>query len=702
MSLMNTTPMSHCPSCGRYVGPHEACPYCGAHLAGRTSIRVLKIVATLLAAVGLVGLWFAAIRTEVPTVPIGHVGAMMNMAYVRLEGHCTRGPSYDPDSGYLSFWIEDETGEIHVSSYRAETRQIVVAGRVPALGDLVEVAGTLRVRDDYLSLTIHVPEQLKITRAAPVDRQIGTIMPEDQYLRVRVRGQVRGITEPYEGLSLVTVRDETGSIPVAVSKDIVALSDISSMPCPGQPVEVVAAVSLYGDTPQLVPASVADIVSLSQALPITVQKPVGELSTADVGQLAVVRGMVAESDPFSYGVKLRLDDGTGALSVLLWQSVYDALLDPGALDVGAEVQAQGEVSQYRGELELIPELAGDVQVLATAPPPAEAAVGALTSEDVGRVVTLRGTLGQPDLFSAGVKFLLDDGTGQIVLLLWTDVYESAPQGLAAGTQVVVTGAVSEYRDGLELIPRNGADLQVTGAGVLSPQPTPRPLLLETPVPTATPILQPAPMPTETPTPVVELTPIGGITADRIGEEVTVEGRVVDAASFSAGFKFTLDDESGRIVLLMWHDVYDDCWDAPELKLGATVRSTGEISQYEGELQVQPGFGGGVKVIEGATAWAAPREIGTLGGDDEGQRVMIEGEIVRVEGLSSAVRVFVSDGTGEIIVFVWRTVLDRIANNTGLGVEGSRVRVVGTMQTYGSNWEVVPQLPNDVIVLRVPE
>ena len=36
-------PKSHCPSCGRYVGPHEGCPHCGAHLTGRTPILVVKI-----------------------------------------------------------------------------------------------------------------------------------------------------------------------------------------------------------------------------------------------------------------------------------------------------------------------------------------------------------------------------------------------------------------------------------------------------------------------------------------------------------------------------------------------------------------------------------------------------------------------------------------------------------------------------------
>ena len=240
---------------------------------------------------------------------------------------------------------------------------------------------------------------------------------------------------------------------------------------------------------------------------------------------------------------------------------------------------------------------------------------------------------------------------------------------------------------------------------LPPTNTPPPIETPTPEPTPTPAdtLTPTlpPTPEATPTPKVTLTSIGSITADRSGEEVTVEGTVVGAASFSAGFKFTLEDSTGQITLLMWHNVYDSCWDAAQINLGATVRASGEIGQYEGELQIEPDFGGDVKAIEGAVASATLREIGSLSGGDEGQRVMIEGEVVRVEGLSSAVKVFVSDGSGEILVFLWRTVLDRIPGNTALGTPGSRVRIVGTVELYRGNLEVVPTLPYDVVVLETP-
>ncbi len=241
----------------------------------------------------------------------------------------------------------------------------------------------------------------------------------------------------------------------------------------------------------------------------------------------------------------------------------------------------------------------------------------------------------------------------------------------------------------------------------TPTPTETPLPSDTPTPehTATPTvtLTPTltPTPEATPTPVVELTPIGEITPEYVGQEVTVEGEVVGTASFSAGFKFTLDDGTGQIVLLTWHNVYDDCWDAAEINLGATVRATGQVGQYEGELQIEPDFGGDVKAIEGASAWAPSRQIGSLGSSDEGQRVMIEGQVIRVEGSETWAKIFVGDETGEVMVFLYRNVLDRIPNNTALGTPGSRVRVVGTVELYRGNLELKPMLPHDVIVLGTP-
>ena len=593
--------MSHCPSCGRYVGPRDACPYCAARISRRMSIRAVKLAAIAFATLGLAVLWYVAVQTDVPLVSIGRIRAGMNLAYVRVAGCCTDVPSYDPQTGYLSFWLDDGTGELYVSSYRSETETLVEGGRVPALGDRVALAGTLRVREDFSSLTLNAPEELVITRAEPERCPIGAIAPDQTYRRVSVRGQVRRIVEPYPGLTLITLRDETGAIDVAVDADLVAISGVTPTVEVGQSVEVLAAVSDYKGTAQLVPASTSDIISLDDHVPLAAQRFVAELARRDAGKWVAVRGMLTGVDTFSEGVKLALDDGSGVVTVLLWDDLYRDLAREMPPDLklapGARVEAQGELAEYRGELELIPELPADVRVV-TPPSPVETA-----SEGIGSAVPTR-----------------------------------PPPGPSAA-------------------------------------------------------------------PEAQVTPIGAVQSDRVGEEVTVEGTVVDAVSFSHGFKLTLEEDAARVVLLIWDDVYDDCADRTRLDVGATLRATGQVSQYKEELQIEPGSGADVIVRRGPGASVERRDIGSIGMDDEGQRLMIEGQVDRSLELSGGVKVLLRDDTlpsgEEIPVVIWQPLLERIANNAGLSMPGCRVQVTGTVQVYEGDLEVVPALPHDVAVLRSP-
>ncbi|MBE2220116.1 MAG: hypothetical protein IAF02_01165 [Anaerolineae bacterium] len=182
-----------------------------------------------------------------------------------------------------------------------------------------------------------------------------------------------------------------------------------------------------------------------------------------------------------------------------------------------------------------------------------------------------------------------------------------------------------------------------------------------------------------------------------GEEVTVSGQVVAAASFSKGFKFTLDDGTGRADLLLWHNVYDEAWDAPQLNIGATVQATGKVGQFDGAWQVEPDFGGDVKVTTAGGSFAPARPVGELG-SHVGELAQISGTILRLEGAGSGIKIFVGDDTGEVVVFVWRTILDRIPNNVALGEEGTRVKINGRVENYRSNLELMPSLPYDVEVL----
>jgi DNA/RNA endonuclease YhcR with UshA esterase domain len=386
-------------------------------------MRVIKAAAIALATVGLVALWWAARHVDVPLLTAAETLGTMNMAYVRLQGTVVRSLSYDPESDYLSFWLDDGTGEVMVSAYRDVTRALIAEERLPMLGDNAEVAGTLRIREDFVSLTLNVPEHLALERPEPLPARAGTLTSLDEGLRVVVTGEVRETFIPYEGLTLITVRDASGDVSVVVDETLTALTGPLPEVMEGQGVVVTGTVALYRNEPQLVPASVGDIAlkDVPDAAAVAELRRLSSLTAEDAGAWVRVQGRVVALTGFNGGVKATLDDGTDQGLLLIWSSVHDALPDPTALDVGAELDVEGEVQLYEETLEVVPERASDVRlrVAASAPPWVE--VGSLAAYDAGRVVRLRGVLGTPTDFSSGTKVPLDDGTGVIPVLLWSNL-----------------------------------------------------------------------------------------------------------------------------------------------------------------------------------------------------------------------------------------------------------------------------------------
>jgi len=497
--------MATCPSCGRYVGPADAgiCANCGARLTARITLRALKIGALGLAALGLILLWWFATHSPVPRLKIGQAQATMNFAYVRVQGQVTRAPSHNPDSGTLSFWIADDTGEMLVSSYRATTQALLDSGRMPFVGDRVTVEGTLRIRQDSASLTLNSADAVSVERGQPVPMDIGQIDAASALRAVKIRGQVRAVRTPYKGLTLVTLRDVTGEIDVAVP-DPDSTLDAQA----GQSAEATGAVTLYKDTPQVTLARADALRFSADSIPVAAPAHVADLTAERAGQWAAVRGQVVKVSPFSAGYKFTLDDGTGRASVLLWQDVYAVLSPTLTLAEGAQVAVQGQVSSYRGAIEIVPEIPADVTLVTAAPVPATltpastvapaptallptaalaptptalpptttprptpkptqaiafVSLGQLTPADKDKLVSVRGKIVEVINFSSGMKYRLDDGTGQVILLLWQEVFDQAPNRdkLVNGAQVSVTGVVDVYRGEIEIIPRSGADVKVS-------------------------------------------------------------------------------------------------------------------------------------------------------------------------------------------------------------------------------------------------
>ncbi len=609
---------SLCPSCGRFVGAQTVCPYCGAQVYKRLSLRVARYGAVALAVLGLIALWWAARHARVPAIQVQDVAHTMNWAYVRMSGTVIRYPSYDEQSGYLKFRLYDGTGEITVAAYRNESKALIAADKVPAVGDRVTVEGTLKVGQDWQSLIVNVPANMVVERPTPVPVEVKDLDTGWVYRKVEIRGQVRQVRVPYAGLTVLTVRDRTGTIDVVYTADLERLSGEPVAVSPGDSVLVRGAITLYGESLQMSLDGAAGLERLAEEVAISWPRRAAEISPSDVGKMVRVDGVVRSVRRMTTGYRLTLADDTGEVGVVIWPTVLEGKPQDVELSKGMRLAVRGLVSEYRGQLEVVPELPEDVWWPAagavaqhtptvvpspaftvvpsptptagatpTIPPASPTPVpptptptveptqtpspavlqlstGRVTKAHIGQMVMVEGEIVAARQYSEGRKCYLDDGSGRLAVWLPTGIYErlSNAAGWIVGSVARVSGVVQEYKGELEIVPRDVADARL--------------VVVVTPTP-------------------ITISRIGDITAADIGRKVTVEGQVVEMSEFSKGFKCLLDDGSGRIVLLLWRNVYDAIGDREKLVVGATVRVIGKVDEYKGTLEIVPARGEDVVV-----------------------------------------------------------------------------------------------------------
>lgn len=188
----------------------------------------------------------------------------------------------------------------------------------------------------------------------------------------------------------------------------------------------------------------------------------GSVSQAHVGRLVQVQGQLAEVERFSSGLRSIVDDGSGRLVVWIPEAIAMRLTDLNHWAGGNLVSVTGTAQDYEGQVELVPRAPEDLQVtqVATPGPDSVMRIGDVKTSDKGEWVTVEGTIATVTPFSQGIKYVLDDGSGHITLLLWQNVLDTVKEreGLAPGSVVRVTGKVDEYRGELEIVPGTGADL----------------------------------------------------------------------------------------------------------------------------------------------------------------------------------------------------------------------------------------------------
>ncbi len=168
---MPTRP-GYCPSCERFIGPLDNCPFCDCPSERQAGLRLLRVLAVSLALGGLALLAFAVHARKPPLLAVASIQPSMNFAHVRIQGTAISPPrsglarSGEP---WYGFTLQDGTNRIRISAFGETAASLIARNDAAGLvtGNFVVAEGWLSVRAGQLpSLQIRNPDQLR-SRVAP-------------------------------------------------------------------------------------------------------------------------------------------------------------------------------------------------------------------------------------------------------------------------------------------------------------------------------------------------------------------------------------------------------------------------------------------------------------------------------------------------------------------------------------------------------
>ena len=483
----------NCPSCGRFVGAVNKCPYCGAKVEKRLSLVATRWAAILLATIGLFLLWLMAINRQVPVVALGNVQPTMNFGQIRVEGTVRSDAKLFRTGLGMSFHVDDGTGSIIVFITKKQMDEMNELNLVPKAGDTISFIGSLSISEDQQSMRLLSLKDMTLTRSAADELRLADLSPAMKGNAVIVAGKVTKLEAPAEGTKrpyALHLQDDSGEQIINFWQSEYDQIDRADS-LEGAYVRMRVAVGVYQKNMQIKLASGKDleILDAPPAPPAKAKPPAQKAAetyrkkdtppprdfsrgrdadapalapgdvTADLkGHTVRVRGFVSSVSPPKPGTKqpfsLLLRDGGQSLRVSYWSNVDDVIADKPA--PGALFEIEGVVDVYRDRPQLMVESGYKVrQIQAPTAPPEKAAagsIGELSSADAGKSFTVLGTLGAPrDLAGKGTAYTLSDDTGSLDLILWnTSVPESVRDTLAEGRQVRASGILGEYEGKLQL------------------------------------------------------------------------------------------------------------------------------------------------------------------------------------------------------------------------------------------------------------
>lgn len=419
----------------------------------------------------------------------------------------------------------------------------------------------------------------------------------------------------------------------------------------------------------------AVVIERPEPLPLSL----GSLSSAAIGTRIRVAGQIRRvRRPYAGLTLIQLQDGTGTVEVA-W---HEALAGRPELPLGAGLQITGALGVYRDTFQMVlddPEGWAFIPWTPT-PRPIAQAIGLPDGAWVG----IAGVLLQR---SEG-RWTVRDDSGAMEIGLSRELQAALTATPPVGARLHAWGRLRRVRGETLLFPELSLDLRWE-----PPVATPTPSLLPVPTPLPSSSPTPAPSPTPRPRPTATPFPLRELSTPSPGTRLTVEGAVVDLQGFSAGWAVVLEQDGYRLRLFIPNRQMAEVPGREGIYPGATIRATGVLTRYRGELELLPQRGRDILVRKGVRPDAPLRSIGSLTPGDQGTRVRIRGEVVEAGRFSAGLRLIVRDESGALPVILWENVAAMVPERAK--EKGSRVEIIGQVRIYRGELQLIPTVPWEV-------
>ncbi|PIU84190.1 MAG: hypothetical protein COS68_00120 [Elusimicrobia bacterium CG06_land_8_20_14_3_00_38_11] len=246
-----------CPSCGKFVGPYEKCPYCQADLHKRLSLKLVKRLSVIGSIVGLMMLWYASKMHEIPVVKISSITERMNNALVEVDGSIVAA-RFDETKNNFSYTVADGTGKMKLNGFNALNNfKDVFGDNLPQEGDKIRAVGQLNISEKFgVSMFIKNPKRIAVTEKYIVtEKKIKDITANDAKKSFLFNVTIEDVEREFSVGKSVSVSDGSDSISLTVfNSDFEKITDTATkenLLVPGAEYLMVATVDSYRGALQL-------------------------------------------------------------------------------------------------------------------------------------------------------------------------------------------------------------------------------------------------------------------------------------------------------------------------------------------------------------------------------------------------------------------------------------------------------------------